>query len=300
MIANATTLRASLRRIRQSKQLSRRANSTEDWIPPQKPLAGDTAESHRYTHVEEAEELKQLERDVKEIEQPDWLQTRRQVMQKSKDVFTSSSTPTAGTLNTKLDLEEIPVKQHTLLSPNEISLCIRVMGGENIQLVLDIKGRMGGMPQGIIVVTAEHHTQRRAIAETIIDQLRKRQLQDVGVVGAEFGMDGDANDPSQGWVVVDCHNFVVHIQNQQTRKAINLEALWSGKDDMYRINLDDEDAIDTYVAENPVPEDYNTSLRGEWDMTIRQLQTSQWVSSRPAPVSRVTRKKSSASRRKRR
>jgi ribosomal silencing factor RsfS len=298
-------------------------NSNEDWIPPTKPLAGDTIGAHTYTHVEEATELKQLERELLELEennegdqiiiqqqqqeqqpdpQPDWLQTRRIVLSKTTRTFIDA-TVVADPL-TKLDLDEsIPVKTHTLLSAKELSLIIQVLGGENVQLVMDAQGRRGGRPHGIIVVTAEHFTLRRSIADGIIYQMRRRMLHEVGVVGAEQGVDGNVDDPHEAWIVVDCHHLVVHIFNRKTRQAVDLEALWSGDDDMYRIDLTDEDALDEYVANHPVPDDfYNASLsmvgggptNASWDDTLKQLQTSQWVAQsrpkqlgrRPAPMSK--------------
>lgn len=299
-------------------------NSNEDWIPPSKPLAGDTVGAHAYTHVEEATELKQLERELLELEesnnnegaqiiiqqqqeppppdpQPDWLQTRRSVLSKTSTVI--DATVVADPL-TKLDLDEsIPVKTHTLLSAKELSLIIQVLGGENVKLVMDAQGRRGGRPHGIIVVTAEHFTLRRSIADGVIYQMRRRMLHEVGVVGAEQGVDGNVDDPHEAWIVVDCHHIVVHIFNRATRKAVDLEALWSGDDDMYRIDLTDENALDEYVANHPVPDDfYNASLsmvgggptNASWDDTLKQLQTSQWVAQsrpkqlgrRPAPMSK--------------
>jgi ribosomal silencing factor RsfS len=302
-----TTVSLSLRLLSSSSSSGGNNDSnSEDWIPPTKPLAGDTAGSHKYTHVAEATELKQLERELIELEkseanddqqqlqeqqqQPDWLQTRRSVLISKSSSYIDTTAADRGDGLTKLDLDDIPVKKHTLLSAKELSLCIKVLGGYNVQLVLDVPKRMGGRPLGIIVVTAEHFTQRRSIADGIIYQLRRRSLQEVGVVGAEQGVDGNVDDPNETWIVVDCHSIVVHILDGKTRDAVNLEALWSGDDDMYRIDLTNEDALDDYVAHNPVPDHfYNTSLlpgggstNSSWDDTLKQLQTSQWVAqSRP-------------------
>jgi hypothetical protein len=77
------------------------------------------------------------------------------------------------------------------------------------------------------------------------------------------------------WMVVDCGNIHVHILEDTTRQCLNLEGLWDLSDPnsegskLRRINFDNEDEVDTYVAENPVPDEYSNRMmyggdRGNW------------------------------------
>jgi ribosomal silencing factor RsfS len=45
----------------------------------------------------------------------------------------------------------------------------------------------------------------------------QRKLQE-GSTGAELGPEG-SDDASETWMVVDCMNYIVHFQDEKTRKA---------------------------------------------------------------------------------
>jgi Ribosomal silencing factor during starvation len=113
-------------------------------------------------------------------------------------------------------------------------------------------------------------------------------LQQVGVLGAELGADGNMDDPNENWFVVDCRNYVVHIQDAKTRKAVNLEGLWSGKDGLHKVSMYDDDAVEDYVAANPVPHDYTgggtSYFAGDWEDTIKQLERNRWTATPRQPV----------------
>jgi hypothetical protein len=47
--------------------------------------------------------------------------------------------------------------------------------------------------------------------------MRRRKLQE-GSTGAELGPEG-SDDASETWMVVDCMNYIVHFQDEKTRKA---------------------------------------------------------------------------------
>lgn len=295
------------------------SSSSNDWIPPQRPLAGDTAQSNLFHHVEENKELAQLEKELAALDDAekqqaagdstpptsedatstneeasssatiDWLQTRRAMLGETKPDDDHDNTLRRSSKIQDLD-DQIPAKLHTLLSPKELALIVQTMGGQDIQVMAS--GRHGNA--GILLVTSEHHRIRQTIAEMVVQQMKRRKLQEVGVVGAELGIEGSLNDPSETWLCVDCHSIVVHIQTEETRRAINLEGLWSGEDGMHRVDLNDDDAVDEYVAAHPVPEGYNdnTAAAADWQATVKRLQKTRWLT----PV-RVKRRKPKRKRR---
>jgi ribosomal silencing factor RsfS len=277
-----------------------------EWVPPDRPLSGDQGQTHLYPQVqdqnrEEGEddeewELRRIEEELRLIEEQesakevkvdasidaephvDWLKTRRSVLgQEGIDMMTPSEA-----VSRKQEMSDIPVKEHTLLSKNEIATCLDALGGRDITVVLDdpLQRRMGG-PNGMVFVTVSTNSQMRSLADALVRQMRRRKLQEVGVLGAELGPEGN-DDATETWMVVDCMNYIVHFQDKKTRKALNLEALWSGKDKLHKLNTMDEDACDDYVAENPVPDDYGSSS-SDWDETLKRLEKNKWT----APHRRV-------------
>lgn len=281
-----------------------------EWVPPGRPLTGDKGQSHLYTHVEEAEELRRIEKELQLLDQDtspttvvaveeaapveeapsvDWLKTRR-AMLAGQPIGLKMMKPQEAASAKHAMVDDIPVKEHMLLSRKEIAICLEAMGGQDIQVVLDapgVKSRMGG-PKGIILVTGTNHTQLRTLADTLVRQLRRRKLQDVGVLGAEVGADGNLDDPNENWFVVDCRNYIVHIQDAKTRKAVNLEGLWSGKDGLHRVDMSNDEAVENYVASHPVPHDYtgggSAYFAGDWDDTLKQLEKNRWTTPRGRPV----------------
>lgn len=89
--------------------------------------------------------------------------------------------------------------------------------------------------------------------------MRKRGLHKMGVVGAKKGCEGrDCDD----WIVVDCQNIIVHLQDEFTRKHIALEKIWSGPEGkaMSKLKVDNDEELDDYIRENPVPDEYASKL----------------------------------------
>ena len=100
---------------------------------------------------------------------------------------------------------------------------------------------------GLVIATGRSASHLRVLAESIVRNLRARGLQRRGIVGAMLGPEGGEDRGTSrrnqrrsgglsnsrlddGWMIVDCGNYVVHLQDEATRRDINLEGLWSGKE----------------------------------------------------------------------
>lgn len=279
-----------------------------DWIPPNRPLIGDQQQSYfnkpsssssssPMEDEEENDELRQLQLEIDRLEEEekakkskkkkkaattdlvpaavpdgdgsiDWLQTRRRVMGEGMNATIPSASRHEA-------LFEVEVKHHTLLRKDEIALVMDALGGEDIQVIYDnpLERRMGGA-MGMILVTAPRSSQMRVMADTLVRQLRHRKLQEVNVLGAMQGPEGEEDS---NWMVVDCRNFVVHILEEKTRAALNLEGLWNGKDPLHQVSFQDEDAVENYIAAHPVPDNYGAHSLLNWDDRFRQLQKNRWL-----------------------
>lgn len=285
-------------------------DSNSEWIPPNHPLAGDRGQSYldgRFSEPEKDLDLEEIEKQLKELELQenaprsttttavtgvDWLQTRRKKLgTEAIDMLLPQQAKAK-----KDAIAEIPVKQHTLLSKDEIASCLEAMGGRDITVILDDphKRRMGGA-LGLILVSAATHTQLSNMADSLVRQMRRRDLHQLDVLGAKYGPEGNNRNSQtdESWIVVDCRNYVVHFQDETTRKLIDLEALWSGKDPMFQIDYRNEDQVDEYVANHPVPVNYGRSTV-EFDNVLKQLHKNRYTS----PHKPVVRKKKMSGRRR--
>jgi ribosomal silencing factor RsfS len=235
----------------------------------------------------------------------DWLKTRRamltgQAMMKPYD---------AALFKQSIIDNELPIIEHTLFTQKELVQYIESLGGQNVEVVLDYgnsnnhhsknattknkntdfgRHRLGEDVLGIIIATGTNSKQMQTMATNIVRQLRRRKLEEVQVIGAMLGIDGNMNDPNENWFVVDCGNYIVHIQDAITRTAVNLEGLWSGKDPIRKVDCTDDNAIDEYVARYPVPKEYtagsaiplSSSLLydvNNWDATMKQFEKYRWT-----------------------
>jgi ribosomal silencing factor RsfS len=263
-----------------------------EWIRPNRPLAGDQGQPANNKNKSNnndddddellriAEQLRQLEQAEARQEQNsaeplgvvDWLKTRRQKALREEQQPTTSNNDTT---------TDVAIKLHTLLSKDEIATCVQGLGGRDISIILDDPSnrRMGGAV-GIIVVTARSATQLRVMATALVRHLRLRHLQDFNVLGAQLGPEGNSDNKDEGWLVVDCRNYIVHLQDEATRDAVNLQAIWSGTDGLHRLNMADENAVDDYIARNPVPETYGSRKSAD---PFAQLQKSRWTAPHQRP-----------------
>jgi ribosomal silencing factor RsfS len=270
-----------------------------EWIPPKQPLAGDVGQSFSYTHVKEDRELKNMEIELQELEKQeqghsendndtgtqneetvDWLKTRRAMLSGKLMVKPGESTRVIE------EMTDVPVIMHTLLTRREITTSIEMMGGKDVACVLDNpeSPKMGGA-KGIMIVTVDNHPHMRTMAEMLVRQLRNRKLEEVGVVGAKLGIEGSVNDPHENWMVVDCGSYVVHFQTGKVRRALDLEGLWSGRDGMHKVDFDNDDEVEDYVASHPIPDDYWVhSAVYDWEDTMKSLEKTRYSIRKPSNV----------------
>ena len=215
-------------------------------------------------------------------EVPDWLSTRRR---KQSLVGTYDES-----ISRSGDISVIP---NTLLSSKEIISCLEGLGGQDVKLIRPFDKSSLGC-DGLIVATGTTLQHIRLMADTIVRHLRARGLKNV--VGAKYGVEGGQQEYHSGgkkfrkqqllssskrarmqdtWLCVNCQNYVVHIQDEVSRNAIHLEGLWSGPEGqaLRSVDLTDDDAVDNYVAQNPVPDEYAQQL-ADASITMHQARNS--------------------------
>lgn len=311
------------------------SSHSEEWIPPNRPLAGDQGNSQLYKQqqelyqkekaledaifvmdtdkedTDEEEILRRLEQALKleeELEQEqfqqellaesameknnlrpstsnkddtttttltsssssssssdtsvDWLATRRAAL--GQPIFDPND-PTSSTTSSTT----IAVLKHQLLTQEEFVTLLESQGGMDITVLLDnpLQRRMGGAT-GMILCTASSSHHVYTLTKSLIDHLKLRQLDQVGVLGASQTLKRSSHQSSSSssasalsststpWNVVDCQNYIVHILDATTRTALNLEDLWSGKDPLWKLDYSNESAVDKYVLDHPVPFTY--------------------------------------------
>jgi len=222
------------------------------------------------------EESKKVEqslnkKEAKEEDGPEWLRARRTKLGIAK--------PMKGNRGDKV----LPIIANTLLSAKEIMSCLQGLHAKDIKLMQEpsLKERMK-CSGGIIIATGTTFGHLRLMADTIVRNLRQRKLDKSDVVGATHGYEGgDSNAKSKrkrrkrreqkelrtnsggskriqdGWLLIDCRNYIIHLQDEMTRRTIDLEGLWSSdNNELKKLNAGDEDAVDQYIASNPIPDEY--------------------------------------------
>jgi len=94
-------------------------------------------------------------------------------------------------------------------------------------VALDLRG-ISSATDLFLIGSGNSDIQVRAIAEHVIDELKKEGARPSHVEGMEGGR----------WVLIDYFDFVVHVFHPQARDFYQLEALWG---DAPRIEIDDDD-----------------------------------------------------------
>ena len=267
----------------------------EETFKPSSPTTSTLSSSIQ--NIDEAEELRIIQDEIAKLEEEesrsqkkkrvvvdedtsvDWLRTRRQVLGQKETAFTATIPGAAG----HEDLFEVEVKHHTLLKRGEIVTIMDALGGQDIKVIYDNpkERRMGGA-MGMILVTATRSSHMRIMADTLVRHMRRRKLQEVDVLGAKHGPEGQEDS---NWMVVDCRSFIVHIFDEKIRQGLNFDAIWSGEDPLHRLDHSDEEAVEDYVAAYPVPDIY-TAPSFDWDERFRELQKNRWTAPHKQVVKR--------------
>lgn len=221
---------------------------------------------------------------------PDWLSTRRAKLSRTSAI----DMVTPDDAKRKQRETDIPVIRHTLLSSDEIITCLLNGGAQNVKLIKpekEYKAYLGW--EGLIIATASSYSHIRLLTDSLVHNLKKRDLAECGVIGAMYGSEG-GEDPTvskyarrkrdigrgkktdDGWMSVDCRNYIVHVQDEVTRINVDLEGLWSPGSEhaklLRKIDSTSDAAMDDFVARNPVPEEYLDSMKVQgnfWGADVR-------------------------------
>ena len=83
-------------------------------------------------------------------------------------------------------------------------------------VVLNVK-KLTSMTDYMIIASGESSRQVNALARNVVDKLKERGAEVVGVEGQDAGE----------WVLVDLGHIIVHVMHPAVREYYNLEELWA-------------------------------------------------------------------------
>ncbi|RTL12373.1 MAG: ribosome silencing factor [Neisseriales bacterium] len=108
-----------------------------------------------------------------------------------------------------------------MLTPEEISKiavnALEDIKGDNIA-VIDTQ-ELSPLFSKMIVCTGSSNRQVKSLANNVVEEFKKNNVEIVGVEGEAGGE----------WVLVDSGDVVVHIMLPQVRSYYDLESLWNGQ-----------------------------------------------------------------------
>ncbi|KAL7481675.1 hypothetical protein ACHAW6_007354 [Cyclotella cf. meneghiniana] len=269
----------------------------DSWIPPSKGFIPSMSKPVR-NDTSGGPAADGSENDANGVDNTiDWLQARRFRLEGKQKTPTHLLTPEQAE-SFRHENSQIPVIPYTLLTTSEISTSLSAQGGSDIHIIdTSDYDSLYGVGMGcdyLMIVTGRNSSHIRVLAESVVRNLKARKLHERGIVGAMQGAEGGqdifSNKRSRNrasrnghtnlssridddWMVVDCGNIHVHVLEPVTRKCLNIEGLWDLSDPnsegskLRRIDYNNEDEVDTYVAENPVPEEYAARMlsgRNTW------------------------------------
>jgi ribosome-associated protein len=82
-------------------------------------------------------------------------------------------------------------------------------------VVLNVK-KLTSMTDYMIIASGESSRQVKALARNVVEKLKERGAEVVGVEGEDSGE----------WVLVDLGHIIVHVMHPAVREYYNLEELW--------------------------------------------------------------------------
>jgi len=275
-----------------SKAAFKRDFSEEDsdWVPPSSEFIPSSSNNVDESHAKDPPKAKDnLDNKI------DWLQARRSRLGLSNEKEdglkpTHLLTPEQAEAFRHQN-SQIEVKPYTLFTTAELSGSLAAQGGTDIHIIDTSEFQethgVGIGSNYIMLVTGRNTSHIRVMADSVVKNLKARRLAERGVMGAMKGAEGGEDIFSNkrtrnrarrngalntsgkiddDWMAIDCENIHVHILEETTRQCLNIESLWdlsnpnSEGSKLRRVDLADEDQVDTYVAENPIPDEYAAKI----------------------------------------
>lgn len=136
------------------------------------------------------------------------------------------------------DDEVIAVLEGKLLTGDEIKVALTKLGGEDV-VVVKLLDKLDTISE-MVIATGRSLRQIRKMADVVVRALKARKLkQALGITGAE----GDKDDD---WLLVDCHNCVVHLMLPETRAELDLERHWGKYNNEQRSELLAKEGAEDY------------------------------------------------------
>jgi ribosome-associated protein len=110
-----------------------------------------------------------------------------------------------------------PVAPSSLDLPNEVARAVdQLFERKALEVtLLDLRG-ISSATDWFLIATGTSDTHVRAIADSVIDELKKEGIRPLNVEGEREGR----------WVLVDYFDFVVHVFHPTARAFYQLERLW--------------------------------------------------------------------------
>ena len=83
-------------------------------------------------------------------------------------------------------------------------------------LALDVSSYSGAF-EGIVLASAHGRRHCRALADNLLEQVKKNSIEFLGMEGYQEGE----------WILLDLNDVIVHIFTRETRIFYNLEGFWA-------------------------------------------------------------------------
>lgn len=154
-----------------------------------------------------------------------------------------------------LDLEEVvPLRKGEYLTVEEVTTVLQHFKGEDVVAVPIGPEKILDGIEYFILVSGDSTRHIWRMADAILKQVRGRKL--IKAAAFKNGVEGDKVDD---WLVVDCHNCVVHCMLPATRESLDLESHWGAQNRPFAKHggndKDYEDSLDKLFNQHPPPPD---------------------------------------------